>query len=72
MTQTWFKFSDPTKQDKAFPMWGYGTAIAAATYAEIYGVTFIEMDSHHVAGMAALPNSIPESKRFYIAEAIAV
>jgi hypothetical protein len=70
MTKTWFKFSDPTKQDKAFPMWGYGTAVEATTYAEMDGVTFVEMESHHVVGVAALPNSIPESRRFYISEAI--
>jgi hypothetical protein len=51
-------------------MWGYGTAVEATTYAEMDGVTFVEMESHHVVGVAALPNSIPESRRFYISEAI--
>ena len=44
-TKTWFKFRDPTAKDKAFPMWGYGTAIEAATYAEMDGVIFVEMES---------------------------
>lgn len=68
--ENWFRFDDPTKQDKAFPMWGYGTESQAIEYAAMDGVIFKEMDSSQVAGIAALPNDIPESRRFYISQAL--